>query len=75
MRKVIIGKKYRHFKNKDYIVLNVAKSCEDERLYVVYASLYDDSVWIREYDDFVSEVDKVKYPLVQQKYRFEEIND
>ncbi len=40
---------------------------------VIYT--HDGEVWARAINDFLSEVDHVKYPDVKQKYRFEEIND
>ena len=74
-RKVKIGKKYRHFKNKEYEVLALAKDCETLEDIVVYKALYGDGqVWTRNADDFLSKVDKEKYPDVKQEYRFEEIN-
>lgn len=76
MRKVVIGKIYKHFKNKLYIVENIVYDCENESKYVVYRALYGEcKTWIRRYDDFISLVDKVKYPNIKQKYRFEEYND
>lgn len=39
---------------------------------VLYKSLYDDTaIYTRDYDMFLSKVDKLKYPDVEQEYRFE----
>lgn len=47
-------------------------SCSDEL--VIYMALYDNfKIYGRPYDMFMSEVDRVKYPNVKQKYRLEEI--
>ena len=79
MREIKIGKKYRHFKNKEYIVLDIVNDCEstgdDIKKVVIYQALYGDKLkWARAYDMFNSEVDHEKYPDVEQKYRFEEID-
>lgn len=73
MREIKVGKKYKHFKNKLYEVIAIAYDSEDERKLIVYRSLYDDKIWVRDYDMFNSLVDKEKYPDVEQIYRFEEI--
>jgi hypothetical protein len=74
-RDVVIGGLYRHFKGKLYKVLMIAKDSETCKKMVVYQGQYDDNpVWVRDYDDFLMEVNHEKYPDVQQKYRFELID-
>lgn len=80
MREIKIGKKYRHFKGNEYLVLDIvydSESNNDDELkkVVVYQALYGEHLkWARPYDMFNSEVDKEKYPEITQKYRFEEID-
>lgn len=74
MRLVKIGKIYRHFKGNTYKVLHIGYSCDDLRKLVIYQDIEDDKkVWVRNYDEFNSYVDKNKYPDVTQEYRFEEL--
>lgn len=74
MREIIIHSVYRHFKGKEYYVEDVATHSETGEKYVVYRQLYGERLlYIRPLDMFLSEVDREKYPLVQQKYRFEEV--
>ena len=75
-REVKIHGIYKHFKDKYYIVEDVAFHSETKEEYVVYRRLYgDNSLWIREKSQFLSLVDKVKYPDVKQKWRFELVDE
>lgn len=75
------GDLVRHFKRelldqttKQYLysIITFAHHSETDEQLVVYEALYPPfKVCARSYDMFVIEVDKVKYPDIKQKYRFE----
>lgn len=71
MRKVVEGKKYRHFKGDIITVKCLAFDSETLREQVVYE--HNGKLWVRDMEMFLSKVDKNKYPDVLQVYRFEEI--
>ena len=74
-RKIIVGKKYKHFKGNIMKVIAIAKHSETMEDMVVYKHLDTNEYWVRPYDMFNSLVDKTKYPSVKQEYRFEEVDD
>ena len=75
-RELVIGGKYRHFKDKMYKVLCVAKHSENLEKLVVYQALYGEGeIYARPMDMFLASVDREKYPEVKQEYRFEYIEE
>jgi hypothetical protein len=76
---------WRHFKGKYYKIICIGHHSETGEKMVVYARVtpvYEpkddvyvvtDEPCIRPLEMFMSEVDRVKYPDVKQKYRFERV--
>ena len=69
---VLIGRIYKHFKGDLYLVEDVVYHSETKERMVLYRALYGSGLrYVRPYEMFLSKVDKVKYPLVEQEYRFQ----
>lgn len=71
MRKVKENTLYRHFKGDIIKVLHIAQDTETLKKVVVYE--HNDKIWVRDYDMFLSKVDRNKYPEVKDEYRFTEV--
>lgn len=50
------GEIYRHFKGNKYGVITVAQDCDSEDEYVVYKDLETSKVYLREINNFESDV-------------------
>lgn len=69
-RQINPGKKYRHFKGNEYLVLHIAKHSETLEDMVVYQALYGErGIWVRPLSMFSGEKD-IGNKVVN---RFEEI--
>ena len=81
MRKIEVGRIYRHFKGSTYYIRHIAEHTETGEAMVVYSKIDLESksglgalkskVYERPYTMFISKVDKEKYPDATQEYRFE----
>lgn len=56
--RINIGKKYRHFKGNEYLVLHLAKHSETMEELVVYQALYGErGIWVRPLTMFAEQVE------------------
>ncbi|MCR5119935.1 MAG: DUF1653 domain-containing protein [Lachnospiraceae bacterium] len=63
--------RYKHFKGREYQVLLIAKNEKTMEDMVIYQALYEPyTIYAREVADFLSPVDKEKYPNALQDERF-----
>ena len=74
-REIKINKIYKHFKGTFHKVICIAKDSETLEEKVVYTHEEDGQIWVRDKSEFLSPVDKKKYPNIEQEYRFELVED
>lgn len=71
-RELHIKSVYKHFKGKLYYVEDMVKNVHNDKIMVLYRDLYGErTLYVRDIEEFLSLVDKNKYPNVDQKHRFE----
>ena len=72
MNKLVIGGIYKHFKWHVYKIIAVARDAEDLSEKIVYQSVNNlEDIWVRDKEEFLSLVDREKYPEVNQEFRFQ----
>lgn len=73
-----VGQRYKHFKkgNIYIVVIPCVYDTEDMKEYVIYRGGDNKRrMWARPVREFMSEVDRNKYPQATQQYRFELIEE
>ena len=71
VRKIEIGGIYKHIRGHVYEVIGIAKDSDTLNEKIVYKNVETGELWLRDEDEFLSKVDKNKYPDIEQIYRFE----
>lgn len=84
IHEICVGDIVRHFKRQYvtdknsklylYKVVGMAVDTTHEQDVVVYQSLENGKLYTRELNEFLSYVDKNKYPDIEQIYRFERVD-
>lgn len=68
------GDIYRHFQGNLYQIVTVGKHVETLEEYIVYQALYGEfQIYIQKLQDFFADLDKEKYPEIEQKYCYEKV--
>ena len=74
-REIKAGQIYKHFKGTYHKIIGIARDSESLDEVVVYTHEDTGELWVRNKSDFLSLVDKNKYPMVKQEYRFELVKE
>nr|DAO03885.1 MAG TPA: Protein of unknown function (DUF1653) [Caudoviricetes sp.] len=76
LKENMVGRRYKHFKGRTYIVNDIAVHTESDEIMVIYKCFTDPFVtWCRPLSMFTSDVDRIKYSDVKQKKRFEPLSE
>lgn len=76
LREDMVGRRYKHFKGRIYVVTDIAVHTESDEIMVIYKCFTDPLVtWCRPLSMFMSDVDRIKYPDVKLKKRFEPLSE
>lgn len=76
LKENMVGRRYKHFKGRTYIVNDIAVHTESDEIMVIYKCFAGPFVtWCRPLSMFTSDVDRKKYPHVKQKKRFEPLSE
>lgn len=76
LKENMVGRRYKLFKGRTYIVNDIAVHTESDEIMVIYKCFVDPFVtWCRPLSMFTSDVDRKKYPHVKQKKRFEPLSE
>ena len=76
LKENMVGRRYKHSKGRTYIVNDIAVHTESDEIMVIYKCFTDPFVtWCRPLSMFTSDVDRIKYPDVKQKKRFEPLSE
>lgn len=72
----MVRRRYKHFKGRTYVVTDIAVHTESDEIMVIYKCFTDPFVtWCRPLSMFTSDVDRIKYPDIKQKKRFEPLSE
>lgn len=72
MQELIIGGIYKHFKGHVYKVIALGRDADNLSEKVIYQNVNDENdIWVRDKEEFLSKVDREKYPEVTQEFRFQ----
>ena len=76
LRENMVGRRYKHFKGRIYIINDIAVHTESDESMVIYKCFADPFVPLcRPLSMFTSDVDRIKYPNVKQMKRFELLSE
>ena len=70
MQRIIIGKKYKHYKGNVYKILALAKHSETVENMIVYQSVTTGDVWVRPehmWNEVVDDKGTLRFTMIEEK--------